>query len=253
MQLPFASANLDLLRLLGEKARLVVLNKSDLADPDCSRRALARLTQSGASGAGAAGAGSMRRGGGGGAAAAATAPPPAGALLVSALSRGSARDLLSAALRAAGARAAGSGGGGGGGGGGSRGALPSLLAVVGAPNTGKSRLINALKAAAAAPSSRSAAAGDGGATAGAVSAAKAKAGDTPGLTRQISAFQISSDPEAYVLDTPGVMQQKLRGREHALQQSLAGALAAGRCEGGGRHLVASGAVCVCVCWLWMLG
>ncbi|EOD09519.1 hypothetical protein EMIHUDRAFT_448392, partial [Emiliania huxleyi CCMP1516] len=81
------------------------------------------------------------------------------------------------------------------------GALPLILMVVGAPNTGKSSLINALR--------RAHAEKGGARDRRRRSRRPARTGPTPGVTRSLSGFQVSWDPAVWLLDTPGVLQPRL--------------------------------------------
>eukprot|EP00775_Hariotina_reticulata_P004201 gene4201-4449_t len=91
----------------------------------------------------------------------------------------------------------------------------SILMVVGLPNSGKSSIINALKA-----SARQA-----GVLGGEQAFQKtAHAGPTPGLTRQINGFQVCNQPLTYVLDTPGIMMPAVPSDEVGLKLALAGAI-----------------------------
>ncbi|KAI8463369.1 MAG: P-loop containing nucleoside triphosphate hydrolase protein [Monoraphidium minutum] len=184
-RLPFTSANPDLGRLIAGKRKIIALNKSDLADPNASRAALRRLCGGGGGG----GAGGEEPG----------AASPA-ALLTCAHQARSVRQLLGAALERLRSERRGHSG-------------MALMMVVGTPNTGKSRLINAMKLV-----SRSQ-----GALPGEQAFNRtALTGDTPGLTRRVEGFQVCADPEVHVLDMPGVMPQRVASRDDGLRLALAG-------------------------------
>ncbi|GBF91208.1 hypothetical protein Rsub_04877 [Raphidocelis subcapitata] len=189
-RLPFSSGNPDLGSLTVGKRRLVLLNKSDLADPAASEAALRQLRGGDAAGGGA--------GGGGGGTVPANPRGPQ-ALLTCVHQPKSIKQLLAAALEACGAGAARAG--------------VTLLMVAGAPNTGKSHIINALKQAA---KSQGILPGEQAFN------RRTVAGNLPGLTRQVQGFQVCASPEVYVLDTPGVLQQRIRSEKEALKLSLAG-------------------------------
>ncbi|KAF6264356.1 P-loop containing nucleoside triphosphate hydrolase protein [Scenedesmus sp. NREL 46B-D3] len=91
----------------------------------------------------------------------------------------------------------------------------SIMLLVGLPNSGKSSLINALKASAKAAG-----------VLGAQQAYQKRAavGPTPGLTRQVSGFQVAAEPPIYVLDTPGVMMPAVPSDEVGFKLALAGAI-----------------------------
>lgn len=67
-----------------------------------------------------------------------------------------------------------------------------LAMVVGVPNVGKSTLINNMRGLSEIPHR-----------------SKAAVGPLPGVTRDLSAFQIGVNPAVYLLDTPGIMMPKV--------------------------------------------
>ncbi|CAN0127121.1 unnamed protein product, partial [Ectocarpus sp. 13 AM-2016] len=73
----------------------------------------------------------------------------------------------------------------------------AIAMVVGMPNVGKSSLINLLRG--------KANRGGGGGGDGEGAKQVARVGAMPGVTRQVSAFRIASNPPLYLVDTPGVM------------------------------------------------
>eukprot|EP00930_Biecheleria_cincta_P023430 TRINITY_DN16931_c0_g1_i1.p1 TRINITY_DN16931_c0_g1~~TRINITY_DN16931_c0_g1_i1.p1 ORF type:complete len:408 (+),score=50.08 TRINITY_DN16931_c0_g1_i1:93-1316(+) len=85
--------------------------------------------------------------------------------------------------------------------------LGLMLMVVGLPNVGKSTIVNGLKQIAfntarhQGPSSK---------LVHGVKRTEAKANDVPGLTREVSFFQLSNHPRLYCYDTPGVSLLKRR-------------------------------------------
>ncbi|KAL1506920.1 hypothetical protein AB1Y20_007784 [Prymnesium parvum] len=86
-------------------------------------------------------------------------------------------------------------------------ALPLMMMVAGAPNTGKSTLINAMRQ-------------EGARDAPGVvrRMAPAKMGKLPGVTRQLSSFQVSWEPPVWMLDTPGVLPPNIdNGWEGAMR------------------------------------
>eukprot|EP00878_Enallax_costatus_P039826 GHUV01045743.1.p2 GENE.GHUV01045743.1~~GHUV01045743.1.p2 ORF type:complete len:105 (+),score=20.89 GHUV01045743.1:648-962(+) len=87
------------------------------------------------------------------------------------------------------------------------------MMVVGLPNSGKSSLINALKLAA-----RSTGVLGGEQTYN----RRAAVGATPGLTRQVSGFQVCKTPATYVLDTPGITVPSIPTDEIGFRLALAG-------------------------------
>lgn len=56
---------------------------------------------------------------------------------------------------------------------------------------------------------------------------RAAVGATPGLTRQVSGFQVCADPVTYVLDTPGIMVPNIPSDNVGFRLALAGELHAG--------------------------
>uniref|UniRef100_A0A383VII8 CP-type G domain-containing protein n=1 Tax=Tetradesmus obliquus TaxID=3088 RepID=A0A383VII8_TETOB len=91
----------------------------------------------------------------------------------------------------------------------------SVMLLVGLPNSGKSSLINGLKMAARAT---------GVLDAQQAYQKRAAVGPTPGLTRQVSGFQVAAQPPIYVLDTPGVMMPAIPSDEVGFRLALAGAI-----------------------------
>lgn len=51
---------------------------------------------------------------------------------------------------------------------------------------------------------------------------RARVGATPGLTRQVAGFQVSAEPCAYMLDTPGIMIPAIPSDEVGFRLALAG-------------------------------
>jgi ribosome biogenesis GTPase A len=47
-------------------------------------------------------------------------------------------------------------------------------------------------------------------------------GLTPGLTRQVAGFQVSAEPDIYMLDTPGIMVPAVPSDEVGYRLALAG-------------------------------
>ena len=157
-RLPLGSRNADLSAWLEGKPRVIVMGKADLADPATSRRWCAHFTQAGDT-------------------ALAVDSRTASAQVRAALA-----DATSQAVE----RAA------------NRGMKKTVRAmVVGAPNTGKSTLINALKGRAA-----------------------AKTADRPGVTR--GRQWISASPYLELLDTPGVLPPKIDDHETGILLALLG-------------------------------
>ncbi|PFH37551.1 putative GTP binding protein 7 isoform 2 family protein [Besnoitia besnoiti] len=93
--------------------------------------------------------------------------------------------------------------------------------LMGLPNTGKSSLLNAMKRLAlnasryGSPSSK---------LVEGVKRTRAKQGKLPGLTREVSAFQISNKPRLYCYDTPGIMLPKMKDAEVNLKLAALGCI-----------------------------
>ncbi|KAG2486327.1 hypothetical protein HYH03_015031 [Edaphochlamys debaryana] len=99
----------------------------------------------------------------------------------------------------------------------------ALVLVAGLPNTGKSSTINALKRAA----------GKRGLLEGEQAHTKtARAGPTPGVTRQMAGFKVCASPLVYLLDSPGVTPPALRDPGVARRLALAGLLPPGLVDEG---------------------
>eukprot|EP01090_Pellita_catalonica_P007535 TRINITY_DN18124_c0_g1_i1.p1 TRINITY_DN18124_c0_g1~~TRINITY_DN18124_c0_g1_i1.p1 ORF type:complete len:294 (+),score=42.83 TRINITY_DN18124_c0_g1_i1:46-927(+) len=75
------------------------------------------------------------------------------------------------------------------------------LLIVGVPNVGKSSIINALH-----------------------SKTKAQVGPRPGVTRHMKSFKVHTNPEAFLVDTPGVMLPHIENVESGLKLALTGAI-----------------------------
>eukprot|EP00922_Rhytidocystis_sp_ex-Travisia-forbesii_P053180 GHVS01078885.1.p1 GENE.GHVS01078885.1~~GHVS01078885.1.p1 ORF type:complete len:394 (+),score=44.98 GHVS01078885.1:326-1507(+) len=93
--------------------------------------------------------------------------------------------------------------------------------VLGLPNTGKSSLINALKRMSFATAKYSA---PGNTIVRGVTRAKAASGLLPGLTKQMSSFQISNEPKLYCVDTPGIMVPKQSDPDISLRLAALGCI-----------------------------
>jgi ribosome biogenesis GTPase A len=179
-RLPFSSANPALAAMAASARvpRVLVLNKADLAAPALEPRVRAALRAE--------------------ARAAGAEPPP----VVFSRADGGARGAGAAALLAAvdalpRARA--------------RHAAGAVLALVGAPNVGKSSLVNALR----------------GAARWAGGGAPAAVAPTPGSTRALRALRVRAPPAGpplWVWDSPGVLAPRLRGVEHGVKLTVAGCI-----------------------------
>uniref|UniRef100_A0A0G4I1B1 G domain-containing protein n=1 Tax=Chromera velia CCMP2878 TaxID=1169474 RepID=A0A0G4I1B1_9ALVE len=95
------------------------------------------------------------------------------------------------------------------------------LMVLGLPNVGKSSVINSLKELAFAQAARG---NKGNKLVHEVKRTKSKAGKEPGLTKEVGAFQISSNPRMYCVDTPGIMFPKLGDPEVSLKLAALGCI-----------------------------
>ena len=85
-------------------------------------------------------------------------------------------------------------------------ALPLIMLVAGAPNTGKSSLINALRRACSDRHGQKLR-----------SRKPARTGALPGVTRGLGGFQVSVRPPVWLLDTPGVLPPRIDSWEAALR------------------------------------
>ncbi|CAE8624755.1 unnamed protein product [Polarella glacialis] len=85
--------------------------------------------------------------------------------------------------------------------------LGLMLMVVGLPNVGKSTIVNGLKRIAFAAARHQ---GPSSKLMHGVKWTEAKASNVPGLTREVSFFQLSNHPRLYCYDTPGVSLMKRR-------------------------------------------
>ena len=187
-RLPFSTANPALRALAGSRPRVIVLNKADLADSEMEGRVRSAV------------AAAERAANVGG-------PPPA-IVFARAGGKGGARGGAAAVVAAVDAALATT--------------QPSAatviqgfaLAVIGVPNVGKSSLINALRAAAAAS-------GDAAAGAGALGS-RASVAPEPGHTRNLRAVRVRGPPSPlWVWDAPGVAEPRLRGVEHGMKLAVA--------------------------------
>jgi ribosome biogenesis GTPase A len=87
----------------------------------------------------------------------------------------------------------------------------AVFYVVGVPNVGKSSFINSLRRVAAGTSHGFLKRG-------------AKTGGVPGITRHVSVFKISEQPTVHVFDSPGVLAPKLDSADVALRLALCGCI-----------------------------
>mmetsp|Transcript_25468 Transcript_25468/g.73504 ORF Transcript_25468/g.73504 Transcript_25468/m.73504 type:complete len:399 (-) Transcript_25468:44-1240(-) len=85
--------------------------------------------------------------------------------------------------------------------------LGVMLMVVGLPNVGKSTVINGLKEIAFSTARRQSV---GSSLMRGVKWTRSKANDVPGITRDVTFFQLSNHPRLYCYDTPGVSLMKKR-------------------------------------------
>lgn len=90
------------------------------------------------------------------------------------------------------------------------------IAVVGMPNTGKSSLVNALRSAAAQQQGRTGKQRRRGAA--------AITGSKPGVTRACNAFQVASNPDVYMLDSPGIALPAVQDSGTGLKLALLSAI-----------------------------
>lgn len=76
---------------------------------------------------------------------------------------------------------------------------------------------------------------------------RAKVGLTPGLTRQVAGFQVSAEPDVYMLDTPGIMVPAVPSDEVGYRLALAGECGGQQghslLAGLGRHWALGGIFC----------
>ncbi|EFJ43669.1 hypothetical protein VOLCADRAFT_121416 [Volvox carteri f. nagariensis] len=187
-RLPLSSANPDIARLAPRKRRLIVLNKIDLADHTATKAACTLLQSQGHVVVPCV---ATREGSAGRVLDAvldwlqtqySPACPPSASAPSSSSSSASHPDL-------------------------------SLMMVAGAPNTGKSALINALKRAA---QKEGLLEGDQ------AFQRTARSGPLPGVTRQLGGFKVCRSPLLYVLDTPGVLPPALPDEGVAVRLALTG-------------------------------
>ena len=89
----------------------------------------------------------------------------------------------------------------------------SVMLVLGVPNVGKSTLIGAVRRTCA-PSRGGKRRGTKGPT----------TGRKAGVTRFVSAFAVSSNPELYLIDSPGVLVPRIDSIAHGVKLALTGAL-----------------------------
>eukprot|EP00894_Picocystis_sp_ML_P002965 jgi/Pico_ML_1/53482/g4019.t1 len=81
------------------------------------------------------------------------------------------------------------------------------MRMEGVPNVGKSTLINAMRGLSEVERT-----------------SKAAVGPLPGVTRELSAFQIGTKPIVYLLDTPGIMMPKVEDEETGLRLASIGVI-----------------------------
>eukprot|EP00946_MAST-07B_sp_MAST-7B-sp1_P004239 g4239.t1 len=104
----------------------------------------------------------------------------------------------------------------------------AMMLIVGMPNAGKSTLINSLRSQAVRTSHHQRKRGTvyKGSTGRPMRKRSrvAKTGDQPGVTKSVSSIQVSSEPNVFVLDTPGIMVPRVDNIETGLKLALTGAL-----------------------------
>jgi ribosome biogenesis GTPase A len=205
-RIPLSSANPTLQSLLGQKPRLVVFNKSDLANPNMQARVREKIAAEGAD------------------------------TLFTVASKGkNVNNVVKWALTAGKQR----------GSNGSQEISQSdskrrFMMIVGVPNVGKSSIINAMRQMSrSSSSSNSSSRSDqfterlsrpqGGK--GKKKGKKAKVGSQPGVTRHLNQVQVHFDPPVFLLDTPGVMVPHIGAAEEDVECGLKLALTGAVREG----------------------